>query len=446
MADDVTTEHHDFKFMREQMLRSTPISFVSKHSTILIISVSIIFQLTLIGKYLDNSILSNYAPEALDANGYTQRATSWKVDGFDSAFGDAFRMPGYPVFILVIEFFFPKYPYLFVRIFQLILLAISAGLIKVALQKFLGLRIAVTLSFVYIILPMWHFVPVLIAESLSAVIVTVLVTKILPWERNSSNIWIAVLIGALIVYATYLKPNHLILLPVVLSYIVFSRLKRKMLTSGVVCLIVGLLLAPWAIYVNVSHPGLNSLTSTSGGNFYVGTGMIIDYNGGELSKSASKWSVGPAENPKDVLVFTDDQGPVERNEMYTEKAAEIWVKRPYAVFRFGIEKVLIAFGLKSNSLFEYSFGAFNLLTFFAGLFLFLSKRHRGIAAATLTTIFLLGVQAFLFQADRRFVIPLLFPFAIIVFGLSLQEIKNSVMCENSIFLRSVRWYRGNQLK
>jgi len=392
----------------------------------------------LIGKYLDNSILSEYAPEALDANGYTQRATSWKVDGFDSAFGDAFRMPGYPFLILAIEFLFPKYPYLFVRIFQLFMVAISVGLIKVALQKFLSLNTAVAISLVYMFLPIWHFVPVLIAESLSAVIVTVLVTKILHWERNSLNIRNAVFIGVLIVYATYLKPNHLILLPVLLSYILFSRLNRKLLMSGVVCLIVGLLILPWAVYVNVSHPGLNSLTSTSGGNFYVGTGMIVDYNGGELSKSASKWSVGPAENPDDVLIFTDNQGPVERNEIYTKKAAEIWKKRPYAVFRFGIEKVLIAFGVKSNSLFEYTFGAFNLLALLASSFLFLSKRHRGIAAATLTTILLLGLQAFLFQADRRFVIPLLFPFAIICFGLTLQLIKENGLRENLSFLRSVR--------
>jgi len=407
------------------MLTSTPRSYVSKYSTTLVILASIIFQLIVIGKYLDNSVLSTYAPGALDANGYTQRATSWRLNGFDSAFGDAFRMPGYPLLILIMEYFFPEFPYLAVRILQLTALAISAGLIKIALQKLLGLSTAVGMSLFFVILPSWHFVPILIAESLSAAIVAILVTRLLRWDNNQVNLRLAGLIGVLIALATYLKPNHLILLPIVLSYFVFAKVKKKISISGFVCLVVGLLLLPWVLYVNVQFPNLNSLTSTSGGNFYVGTGMIVDYNGGQLAKSASKWSVGPAENPDDILQFTDNQGPVERNQIYTEMAAEIWKKRPYAEFRFGIEKILIAFGLKSDSLFEYTFGVFNVFALLSSILLFFFKKHRGIAAATITTILLLGLQAFLFQADRRFVIPLLFPLAVICFGLTLQVFKES---------------------
>ena len=273
------------------MLTSTLRSYVSKYSTTLVVLASIVFQLIVIGKYLDNSVLSIYAPEALDANGYTQRATSWKINGFDSAFGDAFRMPGYPLLILIMEYFFPKYPYLAVRILQLFALALSAGLIKIALNKSLGTKTAVGVSLIYVILPTWHFVPVLIAESVSAVIVTVLVTRLLLWDKNLVNLGIASFIGVLIASATYLKPNHLLLLPIVLSYFVFAHVKKRFLISGFVCLVVGLLLLPWVLYVNISHPNLNSLTSTSGGNFYVGTGMIVDYDGGELSKAASKRSL-----------------------------------------------------------------------------------------------------------------------------------------------------------
>ena len=387
-----------------------------KHSTLTVIVGSIVFQLLVLGRYLDNSVLGIYAPEALDANGYTERAALWRLEGFDAAFGDAFRMPGYPFLIMVFEFLFPNHPYLFLRLFQLIAVSISVGIIKFTIQKIMGFWVAIGLSVLYAVLPVWHFVPTLIAESISSVLVVAIVSSLLLWDFKKYQVKPIIIVGILVSIAIYLKPNHIILLPIVISYFLVAPVKKRLQASVGVSAIVGILLLPWLMYVNLENPSLRSLTSTSGVNLYVGTGMILDYNDGALADSAIRWRVDPKSNSGDILNFTETQGWVEKNQIYTEKATEIWAERPYRVFRFGTEKVLIAFGIKSNSLFEFSYGFYNLMTLLIAVRLLFLRKFRGIAVATLLTILLLGIQAFIFQADRRFMIPLLFPFSVICFG------------------------------
>jgi hypothetical protein len=387
-----------------------------KRSTLFVVIGSIMFQLFLLGEHLDNSVLGTYAPEALDANGYTERATLWRLEGFNAAFGDAFRMPGYPFLIMIFEFLFPNHPYFFMRLFQLLAVSVSVGIIKITIQKILGLRIAVGLSLVYLLLPIWHFVPTLIAESISSVIVVGIVSSLLLWDFKKDYIISTLVVGILVSIAIYLKPNHVILLPIVISFFLVARVKKRWQASVGVAAIVGILLLPWVVYVNMENPNLRSLTSTSGVNLYVGTGMILDYNGGALADSAMRWGVDPKSNPDDVLDFTEDQGWVEKNQIYTKKGREIWGERPYKVFRFGIDKILVAFGAKSNSLFDYFFGAFNAVTLLAAASLLFIRNFRGIAVTTIFTIFLLASQAFVFQVDRRFIIPVLFPFSVICLG------------------------------
>jgi hypothetical protein len=387
-----------------------------KRSTLIVVIGSIIFQLFLLGKHLDNSVLGSYAPEALDANGYTQRATLWRLEGFDSAFSDAFRMPGYPFLIMVFEFLFPNHPYFSIRLFQLIAVSVSVGIIKVTIQKIMGIRIAIVLSLFYSLLPTWHFVPTLIAESISSVIVVAIVSSLVLWDFKKNQMISTLVVGILVSTAIYLKPNHVILVPIVISYFLVARVKNKLQACAGVVAITGILLLPWVVYVNLENPSLRSLTSTSGVNLYVGTGMILDYNGGALADSAIRWKVDPRSNPDDVLGFTESQGWVEKNQIYTEKGREIWGERPLRVFRFGIDKIFVAFGAKSDSLFDFSYGVLNAITLITAASLLFVRNFRGIAVATIFTIFLLGSQAFVFQADRRFIIPVLFPFSVICLG------------------------------
>ena len=60
---------------------------------------SFLVQIAMIGKYLDNSIVSANAPLAIDANDYVLLATNWANQGFSQAFFNAHRTPGYPAII-----------------------------------------------------------------------------------------------------------------------------------------------------------------------------------------------------------------------------------------------------------------------------------------------------------------------------------------------------------
>lgn len=399
--------------------------YVAKYSTLIVIMFSLVIQLAIIRQYIDNSVISSYAPEAKDAEDYAGRTNVWSESGFNAAFSDALRMPGYPFFIYVAEIIAPKYPYLFVRILQLVLVAISVGMLKVAVCRLLGLKYSIFLSLLYGVLPIWHFVPLLIAESLSSVVVAAIVLTLLFWKKSQFDLKSTVIAAILIAVATYLKPNHLILLPIVIVYLVSSSMRRKILTTTMITSLVGTLLLPWTLYVNLTHPRLIGLTATSGINFYIGTGMMIAYDGGVLARSAVRLGVDQNNNPDDVLVFKNNESAVEQSEKYTERAAEIWRDRTISQVQFGIAKIAFAFGFKSDSKVDSSFGFFNFLILLSGMVLLILKKHQAIALATLSTFFALGLQAFLFQADRRFVIPILLPFSVVCLGATLHALSKS---------------------
>ncbi len=399
--------------------------YLIKYSTLLIILNSLVIQLAIIGRYLDNSVITSYAPDAKDAEDYVGRASVWLESGFNPAFNDALRMPGYPFVIYVAELINPKYPYLTVRILQVGLLALSAGILKVAICKLLGFKYSIVLSLLYGFLPIWHFAPVLIAESLSAVVVAAIVYTLLLWKKSQFDQKSIMITALLIAIATYLKPNHLVLLPIVIAYLISSGMRKKLITCTIVATLVGTLMLPWVLYTNLKHHRLNGLTATSGINFYIGTGMMIAYDGGVLARSAIRLGVDQNNNPDDVLVFTNNETSIEQNEKYTERAGQIWRDRPGSLIRFGLEKIGFAFGLKSDSILDSGFGFFNLIVLVSVVVLLFYRRHQAIAISTLCTLLALGSQAFLFQADRRFVIPLLIPFSIVCIGAAISVVRKS---------------------
>ena len=102
-------------------------SALNRHGTLFIILTDLLIQFVVIGKYLDNSIISPYAPTAADAADYAIRAETWQNNGFSKAFSDAYRMPGYPFIIYLMRLIVPSAPYLGVRFFQMFAVAISVG-------------------------------------------------------------------------------------------------------------------------------------------------------------------------------------------------------------------------------------------------------------------------------------------------------------------------------
>lgn len=396
-----------------------------KFNTLVIILLSLFVQLILIGKYLDNSVISAYAPTASDAAGYVARAQDWETDGFAKAFGDAYRMPGYPLVIFAMQFILPSAPYLGVRLLQMIALAISAGIVKIVLDKYVSERNALIASILYVLLPFWHFTPALLGESLTTVIVVAIIYVISNMKNSEISSIQTVLLAVLIGIATYLKPNNLMLLIIVSAFFTFSLKTKAFRGIAGLFMCVALLLSPWILFANHVQSGFIGLTTNSGANLYVGTGMVLSYDDSVLAKSAVKWKVDPKNNPSDLYTVVASGSPATQNSELTRKSIQIWRDRPISQIGYGIDKVLIAFGFKSNSATGYIFGLFNVASLIAGAVLYRSRTFRAWGFTILIAACLVAFQAVLFQADRRFVVPILFPWASVCLGLLLGYLPTS---------------------
>ena len=126
------------------------------------------------------------------------RASLWKSDGFTTAFSDAYRMPGYPLIILIFQETLTDNPYLALKVFQVILFSLSVLLIKSIVSEISVPRTASWVTFAYAILPIWHFTPVLLAESLTTVLFTFTLFLMTRLNPDSQNIRKATLIGLLV--------------------------------------------------------------------------------------------------------------------------------------------------------------------------------------------------------------------------------------------------------
>jgi hypothetical protein len=374
---------------------------------------SLLLQYLLVGKYWDNSIISSYVPTSSDSAQYVSRAATWESEGFKMAFQDAYRMPGYPFILKTMEWIFPDSSFLATRIFQTLLLAASAVLIKITLKKLLHSNWVFVFTGIYIMLPLWHFTPLLLAESLTGFLVVVIlwysVCKTTDNLTKTNIIFLACLVG----FATYLKPNNLLLMSLV-GVLIYSKNPKKFTsTFPRLAAIVLMLLAPWLFFVSVSNSEFIGLTTTSGTNLYVGTGMVLDYNGGLLEKAAVRWKVDPRENLDDLIPDVTNFTLARQNHIYTQKSIEIWKSRPLSQVGFGFEKILIAFGIFSNSLKDAIIGLFSLISFYVAFCLLRIPGSKFWGLTLLLPTLGLMAQAFIFQADRRFVIPMFQPIAII---------------------------------
>jgi hypothetical protein len=146
--------------------------------------------------------------------------------------------------------------------------------------------------------------------------------------------------------------------------------------------------------------------------------MILDYNGGVLEKAAVRWKVDPRVNLEDQIPDISNFTSAEQNYILSQKSIDIWMSRPLSQVGFGFEKILIAFGLKGNTLADYAIGGFSVLAILTSMFNVHRRSYLAWSYSTLATGFVLAFQVALFQADRRFIIPSFFViacFPIVVF-------------------------------
>ena len=395
---------------------------IRKNATWLLVIFDIALQLIVIGKHLDNSIMSAYAPTSIDALEYSELAEIWKTEGFYAAFSDLWRMPGYPALILIMTLLFPSFPFLAMRILHLLALAISVAMIKIILDRKVRPSVSIFLTVIYIFLPLWHFVPVLIAESLTSFFFVCLLYVLASIKSKKLSPYQIIQIATLIAIETYLKPNLIYLVLPVSVFLMFKLGSNLKITLPSLILVVFIFLIPWLIFAKSAQPGFRGLTTTFGVNTYIGTGMYLNYDGSVLAKSAIRWRVDPNSNPEDVFVFNPRLARVEQNTMLTSKSIQIWKDRPLREIAFGFNKVLIAFGLLSNSTIQHILGLLSLLSIVSALVLVKARFSHPWGWLLLSTSSILALQSFFLQADRRFVFPILFPLSVIVIGLMIERI------------------------
>jgi hypothetical protein len=150
--------------------------------------------------------------------------------------------------------------------------------------------------------------------------------------------------------------------------------------------------------------------------------MFLTYDGSVLAKSAVRWRVDPNSNPGDVFGFNPRLTRVEQNTILTSKSIQIWKERPLREIAFGFNKVLIAFGLLSNSVTHLALGLLSLFSIASALALVKARFFHPWGWLLLSTSSILALQAFFLQADRRFVFPILFPLSVIVIGLMIERV------------------------
>ena len=233
-------------------------------------------------------------------------------------------------------------------------------------------------------------------------------------------------VGAHPLYATYLKPNNILIIIPIIGFLIFSKQSKILRTTARILFFVLILLLPWIGFTSGAQKGFLGLTANSGINAYIGTGMILNYDGGILAKSAIKWKVDPKSNASDVVTGVDKESPLIRNTLYAEKSIQIWKNRFWAELGFGFDKIRFAFGLNSESNLESIFGIFNILGLVSALLLLKDRALRSWGIALLLVAMTLSIQAIVFQADRRFVIPVFSPFAIVCLGVAFHAILRGI--------------------
>lgn len=378
---------------------------------------STLVQIITVGRCINNKLENECVPSASDTFDYLNRASTWEQYGFEAAFSDAYRMPGYPAFLGFIGELFPGNIQSVARIAQAILLAISAVIVFKAASYIMSQLSSLASSLIYLFLPQWYFTPLLIAESLSGFFFCLLLLQVCKWIA-SRKMDVLTIIGFVLTLGVlvYLKPNQIILFfPIALTILAFNW-RRGIFPT--IAIFIGLLmvLAPWVMFTSKSQGHFVGLATTSGSNLYVGTGMVLIYDGGVLAESAIRRGVDQKSNENDILVVPPGVTTLEESNMYTKRAFEIWLKRPLKQTLYGFDKTLYSLSLKADSNTERVLG-FCLLVSLAGLgFTSKNRIFYMVTVFSYATLATLMLQAFIFQADRRFVMSIFLPLAALGLG------------------------------
>lgn len=374
--------------------------------------ISLIVQIIAIGEYLNNAILSDISPLAVDAYQYAEYATNWRNQGFTEAFSDLARTPGYPALIYIFTLIFPSTPYLAIKIFQLILVGLSVGVLSSIISRYFKGKTTVLYSLLMSLIPIWYFTPQLLAESVCFFLITIIILLLQYLAVSENYIKIVIAISITFGLMVYLKPNNIIFVLFILFSFIVLNSKKFIQYISLYLSVLFVILLPWFIHAEETQGEFFSLANSKGVSLYIGTGMPSGQSTNQvLVDSAKKWRVAQEFNTLDAVEFDSTITSQQMDKLWLEEALKIWKKRPLQQIGFSIDKILIAFGLMTNSLKDLALGIYNLIGLLSAILILHKKEFHNVGAQTLIIAALLAIQAALFQVDRRFIISILPPLA-----------------------------------
>ena len=405
------------------------------------------FQLVLHAGALDNRIVSARHPASADALEYARTAMAVApgaesdaapasfAQRFNAAFGDGWRMPGYPLFLAAFQG--AAEPWRAARwaqvaltapigaAFFLTLLLPTAPRCGNGLRPFLPALAGGTLAALWP--PLYHYSPALLAEAPAL--------ALMAWLPLALARRRAIAAGALIAALTYLKPNHLLLLgPVLLFFFLAgaddarrapgargaamrARLRQPLLAAAAALA----LLAPWSAYVSQRQGAFVPLTLNAGYNLLLGTGRVPHGD-----PTALPYRVARTLGIQDPDATTKEDGDTAlalsagaRAAAWSTAGRSLWAERPVALTLHGVAKALHAFGFSLRGARDALLALFTVAAVLAGCLLWRRRRHRAWVAFAAACGLAVALQAFIYLPNQRFKTVLFDPAALLVIALAL---------------------------
>ena len=396
----------------------------NSYGSLLLFITSVTYQIIFLKDFMNNEITTKFYPLGSDANDYAALASVWKEEGFFTAFNELLRTPGFPAIIFMMGMIFPDNTFFILRILQLTSIALTVVMIKKILELHIPKSQAYVFSLIYLVLPIWYFVPAILAESFTTFFFTLLLYYISLIRTNKYHLLNYLIVSGCLAILIYLKANSILLVVPVLYFAIHKIKINKFFHLFSILVLLIFLMLPWVIYAKTTQGSFLPLTNTSGYALYYGTGMIVK---GDpiLKQAATKNRVDSESNIEDLFVFDKPITANDMNEIYTNKTIEIWSKRPLNQFLFGLQKIMINFGFIIRNYHEYLLGFFSLMTITASLVLIKQKKHLDWAFAFILYFFCQSFQAMFFFSDKRYLIPTFIPISIIVLSLAVSKLIKS---------------------
>jgi hypothetical protein len=398
--------------------------FFNSHGTLVLFITSVLYQIILLKNFMNNEITTKFYPLGSDADDYAALASVWKDEGFFIAFNELLRAPGFPAIIFMVGIIFPDNTFFVLRILQLTSIALTVVMINKILELHIPKSQAYIFSLIYLVLPIWYFVPAILAESFTTFFFTLLLYYISLSRTNKYHLPNYLIISGCLAILIYLKANSVLLVIPVLYFAIHKIKIKKFFHLFSILVLLMFLMLPWMIYAKTTQGSFLPLTNTSGYALYYGTGMIVK---GDpiLKQAATENRVNSESNIEDLLVFDEPITASEMSKIYTNKTIEIWSERPLNQFLFGLQKIMINFGFIVRNSYEYFLGFFSLITIIASLSLIKQKKHLDWAFTFIIYFFCQSFQAMIFFSEKRYLIPTFIPISIIVLSLAVSKLIRS---------------------